>query len=304
MKYAEFDVIEDVFETLRFRGSIFFNSPLAPPWGIQLEEVDAPRFHIAFKGNCVIGADDSETTHLCEMDIALLPNGCGHWIADQEGRELVSCERAEEACEFQSQLFQNGETTHHLICGLGRFDGDASSPIFDTLPSVLHFSNLKEEDPVRQTALLISAELSRNNDKGGSVVDRLAEALFMQLLSRYFESSKEQLSFPAALRDRRVQHALQLIHQNPSHNWTLELLGDRVGMSRATLARHFRETLGTSVTNYINEWRLQKARKLIKHSNLKIDEIAVKVGYASAQTLNKAFKRQFGLTPRKLRVTN
>ena len=54
----DFDVLGDVLETLRFRGSIFFRSELAAPWGMSLEEETFPRFHIAMSGDCFVGASD------------------------------------------------------------------------------------------------------------------------------------------------------------------------------------------------------------------------------------------------------
>ena len=85
-----FDVLGDVLETLRFRGSIFFRSQLAAPWGMKLESAMAPRFHIAMDGNCVLGAgEDSTLVKLKHMDIVLLPHGDMHWIADQPDRELA-----------------------------------------------------------------------------------------------------------------------------------------------------------------------------------------------------------------------
>ena len=75
-----FDVLGDVLETLRFRGSIFFRSQLAAPWGMKLESAMAPRFHIAMDGNCVLGAgEDSTLVKLKHMDIVLLPHGDMHW---------------------------------------------------------------------------------------------------------------------------------------------------------------------------------------------------------------------------------
>ncbi len=52
----KFDVLGDILDTLRFRGSIFFRSKLAAPWGMSLEKIEEPRFHIALRGNCVIGS--------------------------------------------------------------------------------------------------------------------------------------------------------------------------------------------------------------------------------------------------------
>lgn len=114
------DVLADVLDTLRFRGSIFFRSRLAAPWGMSLSKLKNPRFHIALSGDCFIGVDDTNTKiiDLHNMDIVMLPHGEMHWIADQPGRKLIPSEQAGDACELGMPLFQKGEITNKLICGL------------------------------------------------------------------------------------------------------------------------------------------------------------------------------------------
>ena len=104
----QFDVLGDVLETLRFRGSLFFSSELAAPWGISLSEMGIPRFHIVLSGECFVGSGDREVVKAGGADIVMLPNGSSHWIADKPGRQLVSSARAGEACELGSPLFQQG----------------------------------------------------------------------------------------------------------------------------------------------------------------------------------------------------
>ena len=79
---ASYDVLGDVLETLRFRGSIFFRSELAAPWGMSLQLTGIPRFHIALSGNFFVGDDDHDAVKIREMDIVMLPTGNSHWIAD------------------------------------------------------------------------------------------------------------------------------------------------------------------------------------------------------------------------------
>ncbi len=95
------DVLADVLDSLRFRGSIFFRSRLAAPWGMSLSKLKNPRFHIAISGDCYIGVDDGnkKVINIQHMDIVMLPHGEMHWIADQPGRTLTPSEQAGDACE-------------------------------------------------------------------------------------------------------------------------------------------------------------------------------------------------------------
>ncbi len=229
-----FDVLGDVLETLRFRGSIFFRSQLAAPWGMQLEAAPAPRFHIALDGDCVLGAgDDNTLVRLKHMDIVLLPQGSMHWIADEPDRELVPSERAGAACELGNPLFQQGEITNKLICGIVHYEKAMLHPVLDALPEVMHFSDIAPNDSLWTTVLLIDAEMENSEVPRTALVDRLTEVLFLQLLYRYVDRNPQLSGFLSALSDRRIYRMLELIHREPEQPWTLESLGEKTGMSRA-----------------------------------------------------------------------
>lgn len=297
----EFDVLGDILETLRFRGSIFFRSDLAAPWGMSLSEVGIPRFHIMLSGDCFVGSDSHDGVKAEEADIIMLPNGDSHWIADKPGRELVPSARAGEACELGNPLFQKGEITNRLMCGMVHFDQGASHPVLDALPEMMHFSMLESAGPVWSIVKLIDAEMKESRNLGSRIADRLTEVLFLQLLNHFVSENEEASGFLAALRDRRVYRALTLIHQEPDFDWTLTSLGERIGMSRATLVRRFQNVVGITPMAYIADWRLMKAHSLIKYSVTPFDHIADVTGFSSARTLSRAFQRRYGCTPNELR---
>ncbi|MGI9248615.1 MAG: AraC family transcriptional regulator [Woeseiaceae bacterium] len=296
-----FDVLGDILETLRFRGSVFFRSDLAAPWGMSLSEMGIPRFHIMLSGECFVGSDAHDAVKVEEADIIMLPNGSPHWIADKPGRELVPSARAGKACELGNPLFQKGAITNRLMCGMVQFDQGASHPILDALPEMMHFSTLESTGPIWSVVNLIDAEMQGNQNRGNRIADRLTEVLFLQLLNQYVRETECATGFLAALRDRRVYRALTLIHQEPEFDWSLASLGERVGMSRATLVRRFQDIVGVAPMAYITDWRLMKAHSLIKHSVTSFEHIADATGFASARTLSRAFQRHYGCTPNELR---
>ena len=296
-----FDVLGDILETLRFRGSLFFRSDLAAPWGMALPQTGIPRFHIVLTGECFVGSDDHDAVMAEGADIIMLPTGTPHWIADKPGRELVSSARAGEACELGNPLFQTGKITNRLMCGLVDFDQGALHPILEALPEVMHFSMLELDGPIWWVVKLIDAEMQANQNRFNRITDRLTEVLFLQLLNQYIRDNEEATGFLAALRDRPVYRALSLIHQEPEFKWTLTSLGERVGMSRATLVRHFQEVTGVPPMAYVADWRIMKAHSLIKYSATPFEQIADATGFASARTLSRAFQRRYGCTPNEMR---
>ncbi len=296
------EVLSDIMETLRFRSTIFFRSRLAAPWGFSLEEETAPRFHISCKGGFFVGdGEDHAPVEVGETGIILVPDGRPHWIADRPGRPLVPSAKAGEACELKSPFFQTGTITNLLICGITRFDSQLSHPLVTSLPSLIHFPRFDRESPIWRLVELIDAEAERSQALRTPILSRLTEALYLQMLQEVVEHGEGASGFFGALRDCRVRRALELLHREPITPWTLHDLANQAALSRATLVRRFRESVGVAPIEYLTRWRLLKAQQLVRHSDDSMDRIAGRVGFSSAQTLTKAFKRHFGVTPSSLR---
>ncbi|NGN99399.1 AraC family transcriptional regulator [Grimontia sp. S25] len=299
-----FNYLSDVFETLRFKGSIFFSSDLSAPWGIALEKRAFPRFHIALKGNCFVGLDSNKPFLANEMDVFLLPGGDAHWLADSPDNKKTLSDIAIDACELGKPLFQEGPTTHKLMCGLIMFDAGLSHPVVDALPPVIHIKDIGHDTTIWRLVISIDKEISEHGYRENPIVDKLSEALFLKLLSHYLNETTESFSFIKAVKDKRIHEALMLMHREPGKDWTLEEIGRHVGMSKATLVRHFQDALGMAPIAYLSHWRRLKAYNALKYTNDPIDKIALSLGFTSGRTLSRALVREMGLTPADIRQQN
>jgi YesN/AraC family two-component response regulator len=63
----------------------------------------------------------------------------------------------------------------------------------------------------------------------------------------------------------------------------------------------FRDKLDTSVLDYINSIRIDNAKRLLKGTELTIQDIATKVGYQNIQSFNRFFKKFEGISPKEFR---
>ena len=86
---------------------------------------------------------------------------------------------------------------------------------------------------------------------------------------------------------------------NVSH--TLRSISSALGTNRNTLCKEFKVETGTSVKQWLNEMRLQKAAHLLYSTNLSIIEISFEVGYQDPANFATAFKKYHKCTPRKYR---
>ncbi|WP_232280783.1 helix-turn-helix transcriptional regulator [Chloroflexus aggregans] len=72
--------------------------------------------------------------------------------------------------------------------------------------------------------------------------------------------------------------------------------------SRSAFAARFSALIGEGPIAYLTRWRMQlAARLLIEYPNVRINEIAERVGYHSEAAFSKAFKRAIGVAPSKYR---
>jgi AraC-like DNA-binding protein len=297
------NVLGDVLNTIRFRGSIFFRSQLAAPWGFKFADVPNPRFHIALTGGFFIGsqAAKKESINVKHMDIVMIPHGNKHWIADDTSSPVVPSENASSACVLGTPLFQKGQLTNKIICGIVHYEKDILHPIIDSLPEVMHLQNIQESDPIWMTVTLIDLEMHGEYESKSSIIDRLTEVLFLQMLNKYVTENQQSKGFFAALKNPRIHKVLGLIHKHPDEAWSLEQLGNLVSMSNSTLTRTFKSTLGMTPLAYVKSWRMMRGHHLTKFTNQSLEQIAEKVGFSTARTFIKAFKAYYDFTPSELR---
>ncbi|MGR9087071.1 MAG: AraC family transcriptional regulator [Gammaproteobacteria bacterium] len=298
------DVVSDICRTIRLEGSVFFRSDLSAPWGIELPAAHEPRFHVVLQGSMWFQTDKmTEPKRMNAGDVIIIPEGEWHWIADRVGRECVPSAEAGAAANAGRPMFQGDTIATRLLCGLFRFDQVLEHPLISALPDLVQLLN---EDSaghrfLLQTASWLFDEFDQEAPGASVLVDRLCEVFFIQALRSIQEIRDYSTGFLAALKDQRINKALQLIHHHPEFAWTLEELADQVAMSRAVFADRFAQLVGSPPKAYLTAWRMQQALNLIKGTVLPVMTIAEKVGYTSDISFNRAFQRYFDMTPTEYR---
>ncbi len=298
------DVINDVLNTLRFNGNVFIHTNFAGQWGAQFQAVKLPVFHCVLMGSCWIKTEQSESfIELHEGDVCFLANGVGHTIASGPTSNCHNMEIVPgEICINNDIADDQAET--RLLCGVFQSDYAFEHPIFSTLPEQMHIAFSKDVNGHswgKHAAYAIDHAINIQSPGVGVLTDRLYEILFIQLLQRYFYQDKDVNNFFSSHRNSRIQRVLTAIHSAPAAAWNLDILAERAHMSRSAFTSNFRELTGMSPMEYINSWRMLKARSLVQTTGMSLRVIAHEVGFRTQSGLNKAFKQYFGITPKSLR---
>jgi transcriptional regulator GlxA family with amidase domain len=71
----------------------------------------------------------------------------------------------------------------------------------------------------------------------------------------------------------------------------------RAGIPERTLKRRFRAATGTTLIDYLQNLRVEAAKRLLESGDMPADEISVQVGYEDPSFFRRLFKRRTGLTP-------
>ncbi|MDQ1098043.1 MULTISPECIES: helix-turn-helix transcriptional regulator [Chryseobacterium] len=74
-----------------------------------------------------------------------------------------------------------------------------------------------------------------------------------------------------------------------------------IGINQNTIRKEFKSRYHITVSDYIAELRMLKAKKMIIDRKVMIKEIAIECGYEYVQNFTRAFKKKFGISPEKLR---
>jgi AraC-like DNA-binding protein len=125
-----------------------------------------------------------------------------------------------------------------------------------------------------------------------------------ELFSLYFdrpeEANTEQCPF---LNDednvRKIKLAKEILLDRMNQAPTLNELADEVGLSLKKLKEGFKEIYGQTVYAFLLDHKMNYARKLLEKGDQNVNEIGLSLGYSTSSHFIAAFKRKFGITPKK-----
>lgn len=172
----------------------------------------------------------------------------------------------------------------------------------EELKDLLAELNFPLDTPVQAVdPMLISRsimELHRVQKQGGHLRDRILDTDIRSLLMKL--SNLHELSQHPERPGRYIRQFSELrdeLYNSPQSHVTVEMLADRVHLSKSYFQHLYKDIFGCSVVNDMINGRLELAKYLLKNSTLSVSAIAASCGYEHETHFMRQFKKFVGATP-------
>jgi AraC-like DNA-binding protein len=324
------DTLSDVLRCVRLRAAVFYYVSCDGDWvaeaptsrhiaaAVMPDAEHVMEYHVLTSGECWVGLVGHPAIKLQRGDVVLLAQGDAHVISSAPGM------RADAAVD---SYFEMGRTRrpfriHYesagpvvldvdgtrpqpaaacaatFVCGFIGCDLKPFNPLIATLPRLLHLPAEGRSAQSEQFATFAAAESAARRPGSEAVLERLSEMMFVDAIRRHVEHLPERSTgWLAGLKDRYVGRALALLHERPAAPWTIEELSSQVGLSRSALHERFVALVGQPPVQYLTNWRMQLASRLLLDGRATVATVAADVGYDSEAAFARAFKRRVGMPP-------
>ncbi len=162
-------------------------------------------------------------------------------------------------------------------------------------------TSLETRSPIIESmARMAFDELQRSSEATGSnlYADSLANLLAVQLLR---EHSTHRLppekQYVNGLTNKKLGQVLDLIESNLAEDLSLKILANVVGLSEYHFLRMFKQSTGYTPHQYVINQRIERAKELLKKTDMSITEIAYLLGFSTPAHFTHHFRRKTGVTP-------
>lgn len=171
--------------------------------------------------------------------------------------------------------------------------------LYSVMPKERNLLDVFEKDGTviilndEQTAELYSLAREMHLDE-----DLFRRRLRLMIFLSKISDEKIQTQEKSEALPRYITDALSYIQNNYSERIVASNLSRTLGVGRTTLFTSFKKYTGTTLNDYLMQYRVNKAIKYLRQGK-KQQDVAESCGFGDACNLNRAFKRVFNLSPGK-----
>ena len=192
-----------------------------------------------------------------------------------------------------------------------------AAELINRLMGFTFFASGANLESIRSRAIELIVLLSRSVIECGAEIEqtlwlnetsikRISELETLDELSRYLGTVAHQY-MGYAFDFTNIKHldivlkAREYIRNHLDEKITLKELAGYCYISKSYMSQIFRDEIGTSLSDYINQLRIERSKQMLADTNLELSEIALRCGFNDQSYFTRTFKRYVNLSPRRYR---
>ena len=218
------DTLSDVLKTVRLTGAAYFDVVAQEPWSVlsPARELILPRilpgadhliaYHVVTSGRAFASLDGGEAIPVEAGEVVVFTNADPHVMSSSAGMrgaapDADTIEIAEAGLlPFHVNLMNGGTASAKLVCGYLACDARPFNPLLEALPRMLKAGDPRRNDAgwLGQFIHFAVAEVAEKRAGSESVLTKLSELMFIDVVRRYIEALPPQdTGWLAGLKDIR-----------------------------------------------------------------------------------------------------
>ena len=251
-------------------------------WHAELELI------VIKKGRGIVSVD-LEKRSVTSGDIILIRPGQLHSIEQDQGYFMEY-----ENIIMKPDLLISGENDLCAIRFIYPFiNGEIPSDTYLT-PAVSYYKDVSE--CIRQIDLLCD---TKTEGYQLAVKGLLFQFFFLLISNR---QKKETASVSQTKSLEKMKTILKYVEEHYDEHITIDDMAALTYYSKSHFMKFFKQHMGTGFIDYLNDYRLTMAERLLKSSDSPVLEIAAQSGFDNLSYFNRIFKRKYGISPGKWRT--
>lgn len=155
------------------------------------------------------------------------------------------------------------------------------------------------EGELRYIFDMLVNEFYTNSAKRDITIESLIRLVLIKVF-RLFYTTKDPTEYPAGSGgvNMTVYNIVKYIDSNIYTVRTVREIAASLSYTENYISHVFKSKMGVSLLTYIKKKKLEAARVLIEHKNMEVREIAELLRFDSVQSMSRAFKQEYGRTPK------
>ena len=159
-----------------------------------------------------------------------------------------------------------------------------------------------EEDISPSMAIVLNQIFHYNQNS--SIKNLYLKGKGYELLSLYFNRNEDPNAdhCPFLIDEEnvlKIKKAKEIVIENMAEPPSLQELADTIGLNLKKLKVGFKQIYGDSVYSFLFDYKMETARKLLDTGSYNVNEVGLQIGYSTSSHFIAAFKKKYGITPKK-----